>query len=156
MKRKWWIVMAVVVVVACLGYMGYNTLQGGATPQVMADSAAETAVVERGTRKRVQQKLKADRQRMSPEQIAASQAKLDDIYQAEEIAAEEAIDRDPGVAALLERGHRVLTQPDLAEELAEDITNVMVDIGQAEANDEKEKVEGLCDELIDLLMEAEE
>ena len=116
----------------------------------------EVTVVERGTRKRVQQKLKADRQRMSPEQIAASQAKLDDIYQAEEIAAEEAIDRDPGVAALLERGHRVLMQPDLAKEFAEDIANVMEDIGRAEANDEKEKVEELCDELIDLLMEAEE
>jgi HlyD family secretion protein len=32
-----------------LGYVGYNVLQGGATQQAMADSATETAVVERGT-----------------------------------------------------------------------------------------------------------
>ena len=49
MRKKWWIIIAVVAVVACLGYVGYSVLQGGATQQAMADSGSETAVVERGT-----------------------------------------------------------------------------------------------------------
>ena len=49
MKKKWWIIIAVLAVVACLGYLGYNVLLGGATQQAMADSTTETAVVERGT-----------------------------------------------------------------------------------------------------------
>jgi HlyD family secretion protein len=49
MKRKWWVIIAVVAVVACLGYAGFSVLQGGATQQAMADSATDTAVVERGT-----------------------------------------------------------------------------------------------------------
>jgi HlyD family secretion protein len=49
MKKKWWIVVAIVFVVACLGYAGFSVLQGGAAQQAMADSATETAIVERGT-----------------------------------------------------------------------------------------------------------
>jgi molecular chaperone DnaK len=115
----------------------------------------EVTVTERGTRKRVQESLKADRQRLSPEQIAESQAKLADIYQAE-AEEEEMIEFDPGVVALLERANKILAQPDSDEALADDIVGIMEDIRQAEANKDKEKVEELCDELIDLLMEAEE
>ncbi|MBN1977820.1 MAG: efflux RND transporter periplasmic adaptor subunit [Anaerolineae bacterium] len=49
MKKKWWIIIAVVAVVACLGYVGYSFLQGDAAQQAMADSGLETAIVERGT-----------------------------------------------------------------------------------------------------------
>jgi HlyD family secretion protein len=49
MKKKWWIIIAIVVVVVCLGYAGFSLLQGTSTGQAMADSAADTAVVERGT-----------------------------------------------------------------------------------------------------------
>jgi HlyD family secretion protein len=48
MRKKWWIIVAVVVVIACLGYVGFNVLQNSAQ-QAMANSATETAVVERGT-----------------------------------------------------------------------------------------------------------
>jgi Flp pilus assembly protein CpaB len=48
MKKKWWIIIAVVAVVA-FGYVGYAVWQGGAAQQAMADSGLETSVVERGT-----------------------------------------------------------------------------------------------------------
>lgn len=116
----------------------------------------EVTVTERGTRKRVQEKLKADRQRLSPEQIAESQAKLADVYRLEEEEAQAAIETDPGVIALLDRARNALEQPDVAEELANDIGAIVEDIRQAEADKDKEKIEEYCDELIDLLMEAEE
>ena len=57
----------------------------------------EVTVTERGTRKKVKETLKVDRQRMSPEQISESQQKLAEISAAdaaeEEAAAEDAIDR---------------------------------------------------------------
>jgi len=50
MKKKWWIIIAVVVVVACLGYVGVNALQRASAQSAVAETtAAETAVVERGT-----------------------------------------------------------------------------------------------------------
>ncbi len=49
MKKKWWIIIAVAIVVVGLGYVGLSVLQGASTRQALADSAAETAVVERGT-----------------------------------------------------------------------------------------------------------
>ncbi len=48
MKKKWWIIIAAVAVVACLGYVGFSALQRTAQ-QATAASATETAVVERGT-----------------------------------------------------------------------------------------------------------
>jgi HlyD family secretion protein len=48
MKKKWWIIIAVVAVVACLGYVGFSVFEWTARP-VAADSTTETAVVERGT-----------------------------------------------------------------------------------------------------------
>jgi len=113
----------------------------------------EATVVDRGTRKRFQHTLKADRQRMSPEQIADSQAKLADVYQVEEA---EAVELDPGVIALFDRARKILEQPDINEELAQDISGIVEDIRLAEVEGDKEKAEELCDELIDLLMEAEE
>lgn len=117
----------------------------------------EVTVVDRGTRKRFQHTLKADRQRMSPEQIADSQAKLADVYQAEQAEAEaEAVELDPGVVALFDRARKVLEQPDIDEKLAQEISETVEDIRLAEVEGDKEKAEELCDELIDLLMEAEE
>lgn len=120
----------------------------------------DITVSERGTKTRVQHTLKADRQRLTPEQIAASQAKLEEIYQAdsaeEALEGLEAVELDPGVMALFERARKVLETPGLDEELAQDISATIDDIRQAEATGRKDNAEELCDELIDLLMEAEE
>jgi multidrug efflux pump subunit AcrA (membrane-fusion protein) len=48
MKKKWWIIIAVVAVVACLGYLGFSVFQR-TLPPAAADSVTETAVVERST-----------------------------------------------------------------------------------------------------------
>jgi HlyD family secretion protein len=48
MRKRWWIIAAVVVTAAGLGYVGYGALQRD-TQRVMAASATETAVVKLGT-----------------------------------------------------------------------------------------------------------
>lgn len=122
--------------------------------QIDVNGILEVTVTERGTRTRVQQSLKADRQRMSPEQIAASQEKLAEWSEAE-FGELDAVELDPGVMALFDRARKVLEQPNLDADLAEDISTVIEDIRQAEMTGDKEKAGELCDELIDLLMEAE-
>ncbi len=124
--------------------------------EITVNGILEVTVTERGTKTRVQQKLKAERQRMSPEEIAASQEKLADLVQTELAQEEAALEQDPGVQALFDRARKALEQPDLNEELAENISGMIEDIRQAQASGDKEKTEELCDELIDLLMEAEE
>ena len=117
----------------------------------------DIAVNERGTKTSMKHRLKVDRQRLSPEQIAASQAKLAEIYQPGDVDdGLEVIDLDPGVMALFERARKVLETPGVDEELANDISTTIEDIRQAEADGKKAEAEELCDELIDLLMEAED
>ncbi len=117
----------------------------------------DITVSERGTKTRVQHRLKADRQRLSPEQIAASQAKLAQVYQPDDVDdVLEAVELDPGVMALFERARKVLETPGVENELARDISSAIEDIRQAKAAGNNAEIEELCDELIDLLMEAEE
>lgn len=49
MKKRWWIIALISVVVVGLGYAGLSVLQGGSANQVKADSATDTAAVERDT-----------------------------------------------------------------------------------------------------------
>ena len=116
-------------------------------------------VTERKTCKQVTEQLNATRQRLSPEQIAGSQAKLAAAYSDGREGAAEAeaeVELDPGVAALLERARKVLTRPDLSVEMAAEILGLVADIHRAAADGDDEKVEEYCDELIDFLLEAEE
>lgn len=115
----------------------------------------DVTVVERKTGKQVTERLKASRQRLSPEEIARSQEKLAVAYGDGE-KPEEEVHLDPGVAALLERGRAVLDRPDLDGDLAAEIAGVMADIRRAVANGDEDQVEEYCDELIDLLMDVEE
>ncbi len=124
--------------------------------EMTVNGILEVTVTERGTKTRVQQQLKAERQRMTPEQIAASQEKLADLIQTEFEEEDFTMEQDPGVQALFDRARKVLEKPDLAEDIAEDISGLLEDIRQAEATGDKEKAEELCDDLIDVLMEAEE
>ena len=131
--------------------------------QIDVNGILDVTVTERASGKRVSERLKADRQRLSPEQIAASQAKLAAVHDGEawadeedpELAAEGA-KLDPGVHALLERGRQAAARPDLDYALAESLRLVMEQIELAVADDEPAEVEELCNELIDLLFEAEE
>jgi molecular chaperone DnaK len=117
----------------------------------------DVSVLERKTGKLVSERLKANRQRLSPEQISESQAKLAEVYAAsdEEEEVEAVTAFDPGVSALLERASGVLERPDLDAQLASEISGVIADIHRANAEDDTDRVEELCDELIDLIMEAE-
>lgn len=127
--------------------------------QLDINAILEVTVTDRATGKQVSERLKADRQRLSPEQIAASQEKLAAIYDAEEEEVADGapdIDFDPGTAALLDRARNVLEMPNLAPALAEQISQVVDNIyAAAEAGDD-EQVETYSDELVDLLFEAEE
>jgi molecular chaperone DnaK len=122
--------------------------------QLDINGILDVTVVERSSGKRVSERLKASRQRLSPDDIAQSQEKLAAAYsEIEAIAAGAAM--DPGVAALLDRAHRVLEQPELAPELADDIAGAVADIRHAVAEGDDAQVESYCDALIDLLMEVE-
>jgi molecular chaperone DnaK len=121
----------------------------------------DVTVLERKVGKQVTERLKASRQRLSPEQIAESQARLAEAYglgllagAREDEEPEEIL--DPGVIALLDRARRMLERPDVDADLAADISGIVADIRRASADGDDEQVEELCDLLIDLLMEAEE
>jgi molecular chaperone DnaK len=118
----------------------------------------DVTVIERATGRQVSERLKADRQRLSPEQIGASQEKLllaDSGFEEED---EEALDveLDPGTMALLERAYRALDDPDLDVVLAAQLRQAVANIRQAAANGDADDVQVLCDALIDVLFEAEE
>jgi len=123
--------------------------------QLDVNGILDVTVVERKSGKRFSERLKASRQRLSPEDIAQSQAKLAAAYSEMEAAAAEAA-MDPGVAALLDRAQRALDQSDLDAELADNIAGVVADIHHAVAEGDDVQVEQYCDNLIDLLMEVEE
>src|SRR4029453_10770626 len=118
----------------------------------------DVTVTERATGRQVRERLKADRQRLSPEQIGASKEKLllaDSGFEEED---EEALDveLDPGTMALLERASRALENPALDVALAVQLRQAVANIRQAAANGDADDVQVLCDALIDVLFEAEE
>jgi molecular chaperone DnaK (HSP70) len=126
--------------------------------QLDVNGILDAIVTERKTGKKTSERLKASRQRLSPEQISESQAKLAAVYgevEGVEVLGPE-VAMDPGVAALLERAQRVLDRPELDPELAADISGVIADIRRAVAEGDDKQTEEYCDELIDLLMETEE
>lgn len=107
-------------------------------------------VTEHGTGKQVREQLKADRQRLSPEQIAASQAKLSAIYTASDddmalvnmadLDDVDEIDFDPETLALLNRARTVLEQPHLNDTLAAQIRQCIDDITDATTDGDEEMV----------------
>jgi molecular chaperone DnaK len=122
--------------------------------QLDINGILNVTVIDRAGRKQVSEQMKASRQRLSPEDIAQSQAKLALTYT--DTAEDDAVVLDPGVHALLERAAKVLADPNVDPELAGDIGEVMIAIREAAQDEDDEAVEERCDELIDLLFEAEE
>lgn len=117
----------------------------------------DVIVTDRTDGRQVSERLKADRQRLSPEQIAESQAKLAAISgEIEGAVMDGQVILDPGSRALLARAESLLAQPDLGADVAEDIREVVKLVNQATAAGDEELAESYCDELIDLLLEVEE
>lgn len=130
----------------------------------------DVTVTDEGTGKQVTESLKADRKRLSPEQIAASQERLASLYTdpdagtagdsvsdagAIEIEGESVI-LDDATSALVERARSALNAPDLDPELATQIRTAVEAIRNAASAGNEDGVEELSDELIDLLFDAEE
>ncbi len=123
--------------------------------QLDINGILNVTVIDRVGRKQVTEQMKASRQRLSPEEIAKSQARLSEAYAGDKDVEEE-VAYDPGVSALLDRAARVLSDGEINEALAEEIAETVNAIQVAAANGDDEVVEDYCDELIDLLFEAEE
>jgi len=132
--------------------------------QLDINGILNVTVTERGSGRKTTEQLKANRQRMSPEQIAESQAKLAALYSAEEdededgefAALEAEIEFDAGTMALLDRARRALETPDLDEDLAAQLRATIDNITDAAVDGDEEQVQAYCDNLIDLLFAAEE
>ncbi len=109
-------------------------------------------VTDRATGKQVSERLKAERQRMTPEEIAQSQEKLSSL-----VASAVEAELDPEIAALLARAEQVLAEQadELDDELIADIRQTVAEIRQAAAAGDMDSVEDQSEELVDLLMEAE-
>lgn len=120
----------------------------------------DVTVTERGGGKQVTERLHAERQRLSPDQIAASQAKLDaygalvDVEDEDEEVAG-AVDFDEATIALLDRARNLLETPNLDPDLAEQIVDAIDNVYQAARVDDEEELQNASDELVDLLVEAE-
>jgi molecular chaperone DnaK len=113
-------------------------------------------VTERATGRQVTERLKADRQRLSPEQIGASQAKLGRMDGDHEDNEEQDVELDPGTTALLERASRALDHPAIDADVAEQLRQTVANIRQAAVDGDGDHMQALCDALIDLLFEVEE
>ncbi len=134
--------------------------------QIDINGILNVTVTERGSGRKTTEQLKADRQRLSPEQIAESQAKLAALYSADEDedededgefnAAEVEIEFDAGTMALLERARRALETPGLSADLDAQLRATIDNISDAAAEGDEEQLQAYCDNLIDLLFEAEE
>ncbi len=112
----------------------------------------DVTVLERQSGRQVSAQLRANRQRLSPSEIAASQARL----QAAIIAEEAGVALDPGASVLVERAEQALTRPDIPANLRSRLTELVASIRHAAAEGTDEQVEIYADEMIDLLFEVEE
>ncbi|MDQ4077557.1 MAG: Hsp70 family protein [Chloroflexota bacterium] len=113
----------------------------------------DVTVVDRKSGKRVSERLKASRQRLSPDQIAKSQEKLSEAQRLTVLPAPEL---DPTTQALLDRARFALDKRDVDEALREEIEEIVDAIRDAAYDGDEESVEELSDELVDLLFEVEE
>ena len=111
----------------------------------------EVTVTDRATEKQQTEQMEASRQRLSPKEIDESQRRISDAYQSPIV---ENVP-DPGVAALLERAQNALDNEDLDTTLFDSIFAKTDEIRQASAEANDDHIEELCDQLIDLLFEAE-
>lgn len=110
----------------------------------------DVTVTDRATGNQVSEQMKASRQRLSPDEIAASQSKLNEQARKSDLV------MDPGIKALLDRAEKVLDATDVDAKIQDEITAIVSQISQSFDRGEHEQAEELCDDLIDLLIEVEE
>jgi len=125
----------------------------------------DVTVTDEATGKQVTESLKADRMRLSPEQIAQSQERLAALYTNDEdelgdsrvVEIEgDAAELDPATSALIARARTTLEEPKIDAVVAEKIRSTIESIRTAASEKDEETVEELSDELIDLLFDIEE
>ena len=81
---------------------------------------------------------------------------IDGEYDVELDEDEGEIEFDPGTLALMDRARRLLEQPNLDGKLASKISAVIDEITDAVTQNDNQTAQAFCDDLIDLLFEAEE
>jgi len=125
----------------------------------------DVTVTDEATGKQVTESLKADRKRLSPEQIAQSQERLAALYTNDDdelgdsrvVEIEgDAAELDPATSALIARARTTLEEPKIDAVVAEKIRSTIESIRTAASEKDEETVEELSDELIDLLFNIEE
>ncbi len=112
----------------------------------------DVTVEERTSGKKVSEQLKASRQRLSPAQIAQSQAKLADLRAA---VGTESPRLDATTIALLDRAQAAMANPSLDPDMADSLREIVAAIHEAAAAGDEAEVETMGDELVDLLFELE-
>ena len=118
----------------------------------------DVTVTDRKSGQQTRERLKADRQHLTPEEIARSHRRLFD-WDAEASGdghegTADAVALDPGVQALVHRAEKLLAREDLDPGLADDLREAVEALREAARND-PDKLEDRSDALIDLLMDAE-
>ena len=125
----------------------------------------DVTVTDEATGKQVTESLKADRKRLSPEQIAQSQERLAALYTNDDdelgdsrvVEIEgDAAELDPATSALIARARTTLEEPKIDAVVAEKIRSTIESIRTAASEKGEETVDELSDELIDLLFDIEE
>lgn len=131
----------------------------------------DVTVTDKESGKQVTESLKADRKRLSPEQIAASQDRLATLYGDEDDGAAggdgtieidgveiegTAVVLDDETSALVERARSALAEPDLDTTVASQIRTIIEAIRTAASAGSADRVDELSDDLIDILFDIEE
>ncbi len=125
--------------------------------QLDINGILNVTVTDRGSGKKTSEQLRAERQRLSPEQIAESQARL-----AQNVAATEMDDMDVAefefdetTRALLDRARNALESPGVDPELSEKMMDAVDAVYSAAQDDDEDALQSASDELVDLLFDAE-
>ena len=131
--------------------------------QLDINGILNVTVTDRKSGKQTSEQLRADRQRLTPEQIAESQERLAGAFvsvfggtEIEGTATAVDIDFDETTRALLDRARNALETPGLDADLSEQIMDVIDTIYGAAQDGDDDALQGASDELVDLLFEAED
>ncbi len=126
--------------------------------QLDINGILNVTVTDRGSGKQTSEQLRAERQRLSPEQIAESQARLAQNVAASEIEgiAVDDIEFDETTRALLDRARNALESPGLDAELSDKLIDAVDAVYSAAQDEDEDALQSASDELVDLLFDAEE